>query len=56
MIVKSYCNLQLFEDGTKIILVVYINDIILTRYSTVEMEILKTSLCTEFEVKDLGQV
>jgi hypothetical protein len=43
-----------FEDGTKTILIVYVDDIVLTGDNTVEMERLKESLATEFEVKDLG--
>ena len=37
------------------ILIVYVNDIILTRDNTGEVERLKV-LATEFEVKDLGQM
>ena len=38
------------------ILIVYVDDIILTRDNTWEVERLKKVLATEFEVKDLGQM
>jgi hypothetical protein len=47
---------KIFEDGTKTILIVYVDDIILTGDNTVEIERLKGGLAAEFEVKDLGQI
>lgn len=44
------------ENGKKTILIVYVDDIILTGDDTMEMERLKKVLATEFEVKDLGQM
>ena len=44
------------NDGRMTILIVYVNDIILTRDNTGEVERLKKVLATEFEVKDLGQM
>ena len=44
------------EGGKKTILIVYVDDIILTGDNEVEMERLKGVLNTEFEVKDLGQM
>ena len=41
-------------NGKKTILIVYVDDIILTGDNTVEMERLKMILAFEFEVKDLG--
>ena len=38
------------------ILIMYVNDIILTRDNTGEVERLKKVLATKFEVKDLGQM
>ncbi|XP_031281719.1 secreted RxLR effector protein 161-like [Pistacia vera] len=43
-------------DGKKTILIVYVDDINLTGDNIVEMERLKKTLSTEFEVKDLGQI
>ena len=45
-----------FGNGKKTILVVYVDDIILTGDNTVEMERLKNILASEFEVKDLGHL
>ncbi|XP_022893597.1 uncharacterized protein LOC111408063 [Olea europaea var. sylvestris] len=44
------------KDGAKTILIVYVDDIILTGDNTAKMEKLKKCLATEFEVKDLGQM
>ena len=44
------------NDGRMTILIVYVDDIILTGDNTVEVERLKKVLATEFEVKDLGQM
>ena len=44
------------EEGLKIVLIVYVDDIILTGDDTYEMERLKRILATEFEVKNLGQM
>lgn len=45
-----------YDDWTKTILIVYVDDIILTRDNMVEMEKLKNGLATKFEVKNLGQI
>ena len=42
------------SDGRMTILIVYVDDIILTGDDTGEVERLKKVLATEFEVKDLG--
>ena len=44
------------NNGRMTILIVYVDDIILTRDDTREVERLKKVLATEFEVKDLGQM
>lgn len=44
--------LQQFEDGTKTVLIIYV-DIIMTGDNIVDMERLKKSFATEFEMKDL---
>nr|CAN69183.1 hypothetical protein VITISV_004340 [Vitis vinifera] len=44
------------NDRRMTILIVYVDDIILTRDNTGEVERLKKVLATEFEVKDLGQM
>ncbi|RVW83721.1 Retrovirus-related Pol polyprotein from transposon RE1 [Vitis vinifera] len=44
------------NDGRMTILIVYVDDIILTGDDTREVERLKKVLATEFEVKDLGQM
>ena len=44
------------NDGRMTILIVYVDDIILTGDNTREMDRLKKVLATEFEVKDLGQM
>ena len=44
------------NDGRMTILIVYVNDIILTGDNTGEVERLKKVLAIEFEVKDLGQM
>ncbi|RVW85272.1 Retrovirus-related Pol polyprotein from transposon RE1 [Vitis vinifera] len=44
------------NDGRMTILIVYVDDIILTGDNTREVERLKKVLATEFEVKDLGQM
>ncbi|RVX21201.1 Retrovirus-related Pol polyprotein from transposon RE1 [Vitis vinifera] len=44
------------NDGRMTILIVYVDDIILTGDDTGEVERLKKVLATEFEVKDLGQM
>ena len=43
-------------SGNITILIVYVNDIILTDKDQVEMERLKKSLAEEFEIKDLGNL
>src|SRR5262245_56900321 len=43
-------------NGKKTILIVYVDDIILTGDNIVEIERLKRIMASEFEVKDLGQV
>lgn len=45
-----------FENGSKTILIVYFNDIILTGDDTKEIERFKKSLATKFEVNNLGQM
>lgn len=55
-ICKGTMFFQQFKDGAKTILIVYVNDIILTRDNTAEMERLKKCLAIEIEVKDLGQL
>lgn len=47
---------QKSENGTKTILIIYVDDIILTGDIISKMGTLKRSLETEFEVKDLGQM
>ena len=47
---------QQFKNGKKTILIVYVDDIILTRDNVVEIERLKKVLAIEFEVKNLGQM
>ena len=42
------------KDGLKTILIVYVDDIIITRDNLIEMGRLKKILALEFEVKDLG--
>ncbi|WJZ99224.1 hypothetical protein VitviT2T_017689 [Vitis vinifera] len=44
------------NDGRMTILIVYVDDIILTGDNTREMDRLKKVLATKFEVKDLGQM
>ena len=44
------------NDGRMTILIVYVDDIILTRDDTGKVERLKKVLATEFEVKVLGQM
>ena len=44
------------NDGKMSILIVYVDDIILTGNDLKEMEKLKMKLATEFEVKDLGEM
>lgn len=44
------------KDGLKIILIVYIDDITLTRDNLTEIERLKKVFSIEFEVRDLGQM
>ena len=44
------------RNGKKIILIVYVDDIILTGDDIEEMGRLKKVLATEFEVKDLGKM
>ncbi|EOY25443.1 Cysteine-rich RLK (RECEPTOR-like protein kinase) 8 [Theobroma cacao] len=44
------------QDGKKTILIVYMDDIILTGDDTEEMERLKKTLRSEFEIKGLGQL
>ena len=41
-------------DGRMVVLIVYMDNIILTRDSIEEMECLKEVLAKEFEIKDLG--
>lgn len=47
---------QQSKDGAKIILSVYVDDMILTGDNTTEMERLKKCVATEFEVKNLKQM
>ena len=44
------------DDGKIALLIVYVDDIILTGDDVVEMERLKKSLAKEFEIKDLGSL
>ena len=44
------------NDGRMTILIMYVDDIILTGDNTGEVERLKKVLATEFEVNDLGQM
>ncbi|WRX30654.1 Reverse transcriptase [Theobroma cacao] len=44
------------QDGKKTILIVYVDDIILTEDDTKKMERLKKTLRSEFEIKNLGQL
>jgi hypothetical protein len=44
------------HDGKIAILIVYVDDIILTRDDVLEMNQLKTSLSSTFEIKDLGSL
>lgn len=44
------------DDGKIAILIVYVDDIILTRDNVTEMDRLKKSLDLEFEIKDLGSL
>ena len=44
------------NNGRMTILIVYVDDIILTRDNTWEVERLKKVLATEFEVKDQGRM
>lgn len=46
----------MFEDGTKSILIVYVDDIIFTKDNIVETKRLKKSLATKFEVKDMRKM
>ncbi|XP_052299567.1 retrovirus-related Pol polyprotein from transposon RE1 isoform X1 [Citrus sinensis] len=43
-----------FTDGSVVIVIVYVDDIILTGSNVIEMENLKKVLAREFEMKDLG--
>lgn len=44
------------KNGKKTILIIYVDDIILTRDDIEEMGRFKKVLATEFEVKNLGQI
>jgi hypothetical protein len=44
------------HDGKIAILIVYVDDIILTRDDVLEMNRLKTSLSSTFEIKDIGSL
>lgn len=44
------------KDGKKTILIVYVDDIILTGDDSMEIERLKSTLTMEFETRDLGQM
>ena len=45
-----------FTDGSVVIVIVYVDDIILTGSNVIEMENLKKVLTREFEMKDLGHL
>ncbi|KAH9657194.1 retrovirus-related pol polyprotein from transposon RE1 [Citrus sinensis] len=45
-----------FTDGSVVIVIVYVDDIILTGSNVIEMENLKKVLAREFEMKDLGSL
>lgn len=47
---------QQSKNGAKTIMVVYVDDIILIKDNTTEMERLKKCLAIEFKVKYLGQM
>ena len=42
------------HDGKVVALIVYVNDIVLTGYDTVEMARVKEKLVVDFEIKDFG--
>ena len=48
--------IKLLGDGKITILIVYVDDIILTEDDENEMNRLKTCLTAEFEIKDLGSL
>lgn len=44
------------QEGKIVVLIVYADDILLTRNDVVEMDQLKNNLSTKLEIKDLGRL